>query len=84
MSPVEYLSCREFVELVTVYLEEAMPPADRDRFEWHLERCEGCAHYVEQIRVTSELAGSVSLEGLSPTAEDELLRAFADWRRPGA
>ena len=84
MSPVEYLSCREFVELVTLYLEDAMPAEDRDRFEWHLERCEGCAVYVEQIRATSELAGSVSLDGLSPAAEDELLRAFAEWSRPGA
>jgi anti-sigma factor RsiW len=84
MSPVEYLSCREFVELVTLYIDDAMLPEDRSRFQWHLERCEGCAVYVDQIRLTAELSGSVSLDGLPPAAEDELLRAFADWHGPGA
>jgi anti-sigma factor RsiW len=84
MSPVEYLSCREFVELVTLYLDDAMSAEDRDRFQWHLDRCEGCAAYLEQIRLTAELSGSVSFDGLPPEAEDELLRSFAGWRRPGA
>ena len=84
MSPVEYLSCRELVELVTLYLDDAMDPEDRGRFQWHLERCEGCAAYVEQIRLTAELSGSVSLDQLPQEAEEELLRSFADWHRPGA
>ena len=81
MSPVEYLSCREFVELVTLYLEDAMTSDARGRFQWHLERCEGCAHYVDQIRLAAELSGSVRLDELPPQAETELLQAFADWNR---
>jgi anti-sigma factor RsiW len=83
MSPVEYLSCREFVELVTLYLDDALSTEDRARFQWHLDRCEGCAVYVEQIRLTAELSGSVSLDGLPQAAEEELLRSFADWHRSG-
>jgi anti-sigma factor RsiW len=83
MSPVEYLSCREFVELVTLYLDDAMTPDARGRFQWHLERCEGCKHYVDQIRMTAELSGAVTLDGLPPEAEDELLQAFSDWNRQG-
>jgi len=32
----DLLRCREFVELVTDYLEGALPAAQRDRFEAHL------------------------------------------------
>jgi Putative zinc-finger len=81
MSPVEYLSCREFVELVTLFLEDAMDHEARGRFKWHLERCVGCADYVDQIRLTAELSGSVTMDGLTPEAEDELLQAFAHWNR---
>ena len=80
MTQVEYLSCREFVELVTAYLEHALPADERERFEQHLRRCAGCEIYVEQMRRTAELAGAVSFEGLPAEAEDELLHAFAGWR----
>jgi hypothetical protein len=35
--------------------------------------------YVEQLRRTAELSGSVSMDGLPPQAEEELLRTFAGW-----
>ena len=44
------ITCRELVELVTDYLEGALAPADRARFEEHLEICDACVAYVEQIR----------------------------------
>jgi hypothetical protein len=84
MSPVEYLSCREFVELVTLYFEDALNPDDRGRFQWHLERCSGCEAYVEQMRITAELSGAVSFDGLPPEAEQDLLRSFAEWHAPRA
>ena len=46
------LTCREFVELVTDYLEGRMAPADRARFEEHLAICPGCQTYVDQMRET--------------------------------
>ncbi len=44
------LVCREFVELVTDYLEGALPDAQRVRFEAHLAECEGCTGYLEDMR----------------------------------
>ena len=36
------LVCREFVELVTDYLEGSLPRETRTRFEAHLAECEVC------------------------------------------
>jgi hypothetical protein len=41
------LVCREFVELVTDYLEGALPDGERIRFEAHLAECHGCTGYLE-------------------------------------
>ena len=44
------LTCRELVELITDYLEGAMPPDERARFEAHVAECDGCEAYVRQMR----------------------------------
>jgi anti-sigma factor RsiW len=70
------LACIEEVELLTEYLEGALPDAEARRLERHLASCPGCTEYLEQMRT---LAGS--LEGLggdsiSPETRDALLAAF--------
>jgi predicted anti-sigma-YlaC factor YlaD len=40
------LTCREVVELVTDYLENALTPEDRARFNEHLALCPGCDSYL--------------------------------------
>ena len=74
------LSCQELVELITDYLEGALAPADVARFERHLDGCDGCRAYVEQMRQTIAALGHLPPESLSPEAERELLAAFRDWR----
>ena len=76
---VEQLSCQELVELVTDYLEDALPPVERARFEAHIEPCDGCRTYLEQIRTTIGLTGRLTPEQLEPAAEAALLGAFRDW-----
>jgi anti-sigma factor RsiW len=77
----EDLTCRELVELVTDYLEGAMTPEDRDRFEQHLVLCDGCSSYLEQMRTTIALAGSLSEEAIPDDAQERLLTTFRDWKR---
>jgi anti-sigma factor RsiW len=77
---VEQLSCQELVELVTDYLEGALPDEARLRFDGHLELCEGCRIYLEQMRQTITVLGHLPEEALSPDAERELLEAFRGWR----
>ena len=75
------LTCRELVELVTDYLEGALPVREAERFEAHVAVCEGCDAYVEQIRSAVDLTGRTrELEALPATAA--LLAAFRDSRRP--
>jgi anti-sigma factor RsiW len=74
------LVCREFVELVTDYLEGALPEYERLRMEAHLAECDGCTGYLEDMR---RLIGSLH-EAPEPPPDPEtreaLLRAFRDLR----
>lgn len=75
-----HLNCRELVELVTAYLEDDLSAGERKRFDAHLSGCDGCAMYVEQMRRTIELTGTLSVRDIPPEAEEALLRAFRDWK----
>jgi anti-sigma factor RsiW len=77
----EDLSCRELVELVTDYLERALPPGDRARFERHLAECPGCTAHLQHLRVTLRAAGRLAEASLPGDAREALLRAFRGWKR---
>ena len=42
MSDTERMDCNELVELVTAYLDGALDPDTRARFDIHLSECDGC------------------------------------------
>jgi anti-sigma factor RsiW len=73
------LACIDVVELVTAYLEDALVPEDRERFEEHLVFCDGCSTYLEQMRATIAATGRVQVEALPGELEERLLAAFRDW-----
>lgn len=73
------LVCREVVELVSDYLEGALDPAERERFERHLAGCDGCSAYLEQMRGTLRVAGSLSPEDVDPAMRERLIAAFREW-----
>ena len=75
-----HLNCRELVELVTAYLEGDLSSGERKRFDAHLSGCEGCTMYLEQMRRTIVLTGTLSVDDVPPAAEEALLRAFRDWK----
>ncbi len=75
------LACQEFVELVTEYLEGTLPPAERARFEQHLTACDGCTTYLEQMRQTIRLMGTLTEELIPAEGKEKLLLAFRDWGR---
>jgi len=76
------LACQEIVELVTDYLERAMDASLREAFDAHLSGCPHCTHYLEQMRATIRVAGTISADDLSPEFRAGLLEAFAEFRRP--
>ncbi len=81
--PENHLTCQEFVELATEYLEGKLPPAEQTRFEEHVSVCEGCATYLEQIRQTVRITGKLTEESIPEDVQETLLRAFRGWKRDG-
>ena len=75
------LTCQELVELITEYWEGALPAEARRRFEAHLQGCEGCQAYVDQLRTTLALTGELRAEAVPEPAQARLLAAFRDWRQ---
>jgi len=75
------LSCQELVELVTGYLEGALPRSDRARFEAHISDCGNCREYLSQFEQTIAATGRLREEDVDPAARDELLSLFGEWRR---
>jgi anti-sigma factor RsiW len=79
-APQEPMTCQQLVELVTDYFEDALSPAERDRFDAHLAVCPVCETYLEQLRTTMRLVRSADeLEQRPEMAE--LLELFRDYRR---
>jgi anti-sigma factor RsiW len=73
------LSCRELVDLVTDYFENALPRRERARFEAHLRGCEHCTVYLQQMRMTITASGRIEEDKIEPAAREALLTAFRDW-----
>ncbi len=71
------------VELVTAYLENALPPRERARFEAHIAGCGNCTTYLQQMRTTIRLTGTLTEEQIAPDARSRLLDAFRTWRAEG-
>jgi predicted anti-sigma-YlaC factor YlaD len=74
------LTCKEVVELVTDYLEGALPDIERQRFDEHLDGCPFCRVYLEQMHQTVRMLGRLPEEGIAPEAISALLEQFQRWR----
>jgi predicted anti-sigma-YlaC factor YlaD len=79
--PADEIVCREFVELVTPYLEDVLPPDERALIERHLAACDGCRTYLEQMRQTLRAIGHISHEPITSRTRDEVIAIFRAWRR---
>jgi predicted anti-sigma-YlaC factor YlaD len=76
-----HITCREVVELVTDYLEGALPSEQVELFEQHLNSCDGCDAYVDQMRTTIATVGQIREEDMPADTRDRLLAAFREWKR---
>ena len=76
----DHISCQELVELVTGYLERALPAEETALFEQHLNFCEGCVVYLEQMRRTIAAAGRIADADIAGDDRERLLSAFRGWR----
>ncbi len=74
-------TCREVLELLTDYLEAALPNATSDAVEEHLAGCDGCTGYIDQLRATIRVTGALREHDVAPDVLDALLSAFRTWTR---
>ena len=72
--------CRKAVDLVTEYLEDALLPRDRARFEAHVAGCPHCAEYLRQMRITISALGRARPDPPPPDARSELVAVYRRWR----
>jgi anti-sigma factor (TIGR02949 family) len=72
------LACVHVVEIVTDYLEGALPAEEAQRLERHLGTCPGCAEYLEQLRAVSGSLRGLTEESFPAELRDGLI---ADFRR---
>ena len=71
--------CRDLLELITSYLEGALPADVRAAVEEHLSGCDGCTTVLEEFRTTIALTGTLTEEQITDAQRDTLLAAFRGW-----
>ena len=76
------ISCREVVELVTAYLDGALPRPVTKAIDRHLRLCRHCREYLAQMRQTIRLTGELREEDVPADVLDALEAAFRDLHPP--
>ncbi|MFI5316963.1 MAG: anti-sigma factor family protein [Myxococcota bacterium] len=78
------MTCKELAELVTDYLDGALPVRERLAFDRHIALCPDCGRYLEQMRHAVTTLGRLPPEPIPPDVEAKLLAQFRDWKRERA
>jgi anti-sigma factor RsiW len=71
--------CRDAVALISDYLDGLLSPRNLRRLERHLAGCPACSAYLEQMRVTKTLLGSVQASDLTEEALARLTDLYFDF-----
>lgn len=71
--PLGAMSCRQFVEIVTDYLEQQLDEARRLWTDEHLAGCDACRNYLEQMRTTIRALRDLGDESLDVAERDQIL-----------
>jgi anti-sigma factor RsiW len=83
MSAVAPYVCRQFVEDVTAYLEDALSETVMALVEQHLADCPHCREYLAQMRETITLTRVVTehdVDEMPADVRERLMRAFREPR----
>jgi anti-sigma factor RsiW len=73
---VSGLTCREFVEMVTAFLDHALDAEANRRFVAHLPTCAGCDRYLDQVRQAIRELQDLPAEHLPAGARSAVLAAL--------
>jgi anti-sigma factor RsiW len=70
------VTCRDVVELVTAYVESALPPDRTALVARHLGTCSDCQLYLEQLRITVAVLAAAPLPELPAQTRADLVASF--------
>lgn len=74
-----YMTCRELIDFLYLYLDDELPADRRGEFERHLGVCEACREYIRQYREAIRLGTAAFADPSEPAetqAPEELVRAI--------
>ena len=74
-----YITCRELIDFLYLYLENELPGDRRREFERHLGVCDPCRLYIRQYEESIRLGKDAFADPDRPAGEtvpDELVRAI--------
>lgn len=72
------ITCRELISFLIDYLEDTLPPGEKQRFDEHLSLCQSCVAYLRTYEITLRMEKGVSLEECE--VPEELVRAVISSR----
>jgi anti-sigma factor RsiW len=75
------IACRRAVELITDYLEDALPARQRSDLEHHLSMCPHCAEYLTQLKIAITATGRVETDKLTPQMRQTLIQLYRQTRQ---
>lgn len=70
------VTCRRAVDMITEYLDAALPPAKMRWLDDHFATCVDCAEYLAQLRATIAATGRIEPDRLAPKTRDALIDLY--------
>ena len=65
-----YITCRELIEFLHLYLDGELPPDRVVEFERHLSVCESCVNYIETYKQAIALGKAACRDWDAPAGEE--------------
>lgn len=79
MLRMKQMNCNELVERVTECLEEALDRDDLMRLLDHLQLCDSCDAYFNEVLFTVKVMEKLPSSELPPHLEANLLEVYRQW-----
>ncbi len=70
------LSCEDLMQRTSEYLDEALPPGEREAFDRHLATCAPCTHQLREILQTIQRLRSLPREPMPSEMKERLRQAL--------
>jgi hypothetical protein len=78
----ETVECRQIAELLSDYIEGALPKRTRELLEWHIEGCAPCVAFVNTYRGTVSAAAKLRSVDIPAELKQRLLAVLRESRKP--